>query len=59
MSAVACGYCGRTTHDVRDEICDTCASEENDRLYGPEDNDHDFCPQCGEDHCCEDTHGPR
>lgn len=57
-----CRDCGTALDDrlllLGRDLCEWCQAE-NDRCYGPEDpEDDDFCPQCGEEFCCEDTHGP-
>lgn len=59
-STLHCRECGAALDDGQllrgRDLCLTC-EEEDERLYGPEDED-DVCPQCGETWCCEDTHGP-
>lgn len=50
-----CPECGQV--DEMDNItgqllCAACY------LDGASDDDYEFCPQCGENWCCEDTHGP-
>lgn len=57
-SSLHCDECGTSLSDGEmlrgASLCLSC-QEEDDRLYGPEE-DHDYCPRCGEAWCCEDTH---
>jgi hypothetical protein len=47
---MVCPWCGDSLRHELQDVCDRCAEHDDDQ--------DDFCPQCGEEWCCEDTHGP-